>query len=567
MIYSDFTSKTLPEQRRGLSKNIPKYDTALDHSLIELRAIELRAAERAKRLADQQAMKTEVTGHLQTIAVRGGRDEIRKFSASIGQDRFNKGLPSTATPDDLKKLRDSLRAYEEQAEVTDSLTIAQDVDTSLFTHFAGGIPDVWLGQLRKLSKHGAILFHYWNNAIKAGLHPMHAPISAGKLGDYMVRSGYAGNIRQAVDLARNGLDSLARIGVLSVNKDSESANKTPYCYPTPCDQIIDLMLAQADPDFDQIFYPGLQTKLDDPDPLACKLKSVHFESEGFDQDTAAQLAESINARLPIQDTLLTRRASRKKTQALNALRESLENDQTVTPLAAVKIVTYSDFDAARYRGRVENSPNCQVDDFSRDQWADFLGVATSALPGLRTRAGLITELQTGIMPVLIGSPIKTQIRAFTKQHHGKPIKLAYVDPNTGESGRDAYTLEKIQRHISARHATSVIFSLRSITKLAPTVESSLDQADQHVESTPDQKPTKEAGNLPVADKTPKAQRPRRSWLWRQLALRIVLAGASRDQVMQLTLDQLIGVCTGKIRLFSINADQFLTERLEEREAA
>jgi hypothetical protein len=416
---------------------------------------------------------------------------------------------------------------------------AASVDTSFVEHHANGLRDSWAGLFRRFCKQGGCTLFIYLEAIRHGLHKPYQPISAPRLAHYHLELGYAqpDMLRNVEDMHRKGLATLERFGVLVTDKSNTSVAKTAnptekWYVPRSKEDILYRLIAALDPLLDEQLYPGYapDPQDGDPQPIRCDLKPKHFLAHGYTEDEAYEIAADLEANLPIKpDEVTERKVRRRKAQRLQAIRQDLEEDLRVTPIPLeAQFSNYSDFDVARYQGKVMYSPEMTVQ-WDQQQWMDFLGVSRGSLPNLRGKAGLINTPDLSQRLAIQRGAIEPQVRGFARKVQGKPIKIVASDAVTRSTYTGNYSVATVREHLEAGHAVQVIFQTASITSIDPNGP-----------ALPAEKPPQ----LPPAEVTAQEQpkpAPRRSWLWSQVILNLLCAGYTEQQVVHLSLHEAIAL--------------------------
>jgi hypothetical protein len=426
---------------------------------------------------------------------------------------------------------------------------AASVDTSFVEHHANGLRDNWAGLFRRFCKQGAAAMFIYIEAIRHGLHKPYQPISATKLARYHIELGFAAaqDFDKLEHLYRQGLKALAQAEVLVTQSNTPTVAKTSTSreisyLPRSLDEIVEILLWYLDPQLDKQFYPGYSSDPQDgdPQPVRLDLQAKHFFGEYTTDVVDAYETAAAFARLPVQSDVPTeKRAKRRKVKRIGEIRQALYEDQQVTPLALDAVFSnYSEFDAARYWGKVYYAPDQEVT-WDQEQWTDFLGVTRSSLGNLRKKTGLTTQQDFSQRLAIQRGAIEPQVRGFARKVQGRPIKIVASDAVTRSSYTSNYSVAVVREHLEAGHAVQVIFQTASITSIDPN-------GPQLPAEKPPQEKAAPAPAEPTAQEQPKPA-PRRSWLWSQVILNLLCAGYTEQQVVHLSLAEAIALVRERAR--------------------
>jgi hypothetical protein len=465
-----------------------------------------------------------------------GQHYAERNGAGLPDDHVVLCVPQGKDPTEyLIDYHGDLRAWFSEA------IAAATVDTSFVEHHAHGLRDQWAGLFRRFCKQGAAALFIYLEAIRQGLHKPYQPISATKLARYHIELGFAAaqDFDKLEHLYRQGLKALAQAEVLVTESNTPTVAKTSTSreigyLPRSLDEIIEILLWYLDPQLDKQFYPGYSSDPQDgdPQPVRLDLQAKHFFGEYTTDVVDAYETAAAFTRLPVQsDAPTEKRAKRRKVKRLGEIRQALYEDQQVTPLALEAVFSnYSEFDAARYWGKVYYAPDQEVT-WDQEQWTDFLGVTRSSLGNLRKKTGLTTQQDFSQRLAIQRGAIEPQVRGFARKVQGKPIKIVAADAVTRSTYTGNYSVATVREHLEAGHAVQVIFQTASITSIDPNGP-----------QLPAEKPPQEKAAPPPAEAAVQEQpkpAPRRSWLWSQVILNLLCAGYTEQQVVHLSLAEAI----------------------------
>lgn len=434
---------------------------------------------------------------------------------------------------------------------SDLLPVGDNTET-VFDVWDHGVIDEWLAWFRRMGKQCHAVGYTIVQAVIMGLHDKRAPFDADLLADYHIRLGLADktDLRKLTRMYQDGIDILLSIRVLHTQNTSHlyMQNSANGFFFRSFDDIFQLTYdGYVSSRTEERAYPGYKV---DASPeykqwmARIDLRAEHFMGDiGKSETEARQIENDIRNNLkPQRNEVAERKAAKRLDTRLNKIRQKLQDGATVTPLGTddegkpMKWRNYSEFDAARTKGAMQNIPAAA--NWSQREWADFLGTSPRTAYNKRLDTGYKTEENIIRCQLTPGADVATQVRKLCTKHGGKVMHKMEVDDPVFRTSKPAdYTAASAADHMADGRGVVVLIqkpstTVKNLDGIQPRkrYERNSDPAVQ-VDKSNKWKPYYGAGFSA-------------RWVWSQLVLNLIQSGYAESEVNELPLPDAIRLARG-----------------------